>query len=843
MNDGMSRGTTTPKLSRGSRFTGRGNDAPLEPPDAAAASSPWTYLIGNTAVLLIGALSAYVALQVGHLASAEVLDPPTIDFLQYFSAGHLLLTGHPADAYHWTPMLREEQSISFPYAMPVRVFQPFLVYPPFAAVAFAPLAALPYALARPWWFILSCAALVAALYQLERMLQLTKRGSLLLRCAAFMFMPVFQSLYQGQISTFLLLAVVGGLFFAKRGKDIAAGVCLATLVTKPQYLVPVLLVLAVRGRWTVIASTCGTALVLLGIPTLFLGTAATSAYLRVLLDLPSWGQHSGMMLSGPSEGFYGLAHTLLPGPFATPVWLGISAAAMILLVWHARRSPTLDGPLSLGVVTGLLVNPHLLLYDQTLLLLPATVVVRHARWKGRSLRVVLALLYLALTLLVPLQLVTPVSPAPVVMVVLAVLLISCTSPTGRPVSLWRHLLDGVSQCLPQRPQYSSDKPRIAYVDGLRGIAIGLVLICHALIYAFWHLADYTRVSSHGWDYTWEKTHQGVSLFLVLSGFCLAYPALLRLRERRDDWFRPSAFFAGRALRILPPYLVALLLFTALSHVQRDNFVTTIGPPATWSNFLEHLLLVHNWTHYEGSINASFWSLALEWQWYWLFPGVLLCAVRTRWVGLVGTLGLALAWFSTLHMAMIETSTLPGRLFEFALGVAAAQLVVARRRVPTPILALGTVAPLAALDLWSSPVRVFLMSMGLIQPLHGLAFTCLLLLGSQQARVKVLLSSRPLVGLGTISYSVYLVQQPVIEAAERLSPLRGTPLNGPMAIALAILCGYVFYRLVEKPCLNPALRARVLPGLARPCGWMDSAWQRVQSGRPLRRRLLPGKAPA
>lgn len=389
----------------------------------------------------------------------------------------------------------------------------------------------------------------------------------------------------------------------------------------------------------------------------------------------------------------------------------------------------------------------------------------------------------------------------------------------------------------------SDKHRISYVDGLRGIAIGLVLICHALVYVYWRLSDYTRVSSHDWGYTWAESYKGVSLFLVLSGFCLAYPPLRRLREQREDWFRPSTFFAGRVLRILPPYLVSLLVFTALSYVQRGDVVTTIGPPVSWPNFLSHLVLIHNWTPYEGSINASFWSLGLEWQWYWLFPGILLFAVRTRWIGLAGTLFLGLAWFATLHTAMVESSTLPGRLGEFALGVAAAQLVVAGRRFPAALLVVGMAVPLGALDLWSSPLRAPLSAMGLDQPLHGLAFTCLLLLASQQVRVRSLLSLRPLVALGTISYSVYLVQQPVIEASERLSPLRGTLLNGPVAITLAVLCGYVFYRLVEKPCLDPAVRARLLPVLARPCGWMDPAWRRVQSGRPLRRRLLPEEAPA
>jgi hypothetical protein len=156
---------------------------------------------------------------------------------------------------------------------------------------------------------------------------------------------------------------------------------LAVLVLKPHYLVPILFVLTVRRCWSVLIPLLGTTAALLVLPTLSLGASATGAYLRVLLDMS-----------------------------------------------------TLEVPLSLSIVVGLLVNPHLLLYDQSLLPLPAVLLLRAARQQGRHAGIPLAGLYTTLTLLVPLQLVTPISPAPFVMVTLASLLVYYSQRSTRFVA-------------------------------------------------------------------------------------------------------------------------------------------------------------------------------------------------------------------------------------------------------------------------------------------------------------------------------------------------------------------------------------------------------------------------
>ncbi len=109
--------------------------------------------------------------------------------------------------------------------------------------------------------------------------------------------------------------------------------------------------------------------------------------------------------------------------------------------------------------------------------------------------------------------------------------------------------------------------RLDYVDGLRGVAIALVVLTHAWTHDPPHLWNPTWYHnrmvpgphSTVFDYIANRGYQGVSLFLVLSGFCLAYPVLKRRAAGAETWFQPSHFFARRVLRILPPYYAALLL--------------------------------------------------------------------------------------------------------------------------------------------------------------------------------------------------------------------------------------------------------------------------------------------
>jgi peptidoglycan/LPS O-acetylase OafA/YrhL len=366
--------------------------------------------------------------------------------------------------------------------------------------------------------------------------------------------------------------------------------------------------------------------------------------------------------------------------------------------------------------------------------------------------------------------------------------------------------------------------RLPFIDGLRGLAMLMVLAYHCWVHTIrvpiavpvghWHL-DVTSPLHLG--------YLGVHLFLVLSGFCLTYPlaregaAAMRLDPRR--------FFRRRAWRILPPYYAALGLFILFSLLERGVRAATgrsvAGvPEITVGQVVSHLFMVHNFSlAWMGSINASFWTLALEWQLYLIFP-LLVWGFR-RWGPartVAAVLALTLAYrtwvyrtqdVSRLEVGYLYSYALPGRVFEFVLGMVAALALARLSGVPGPEWPRRYLAVAVAFGLlgvfvahrWTlfSPVT---------DVVWGLAFFCLVMYGGgRSAAGGGWLDSRPLVALGFISYSVYLIHEPLIRGAYSalqhlpLSPVATLLLFELVAAPLLIGIGWLFFRIIEAPFLR------------------------------------------
>jgi peptidoglycan/LPS O-acetylase OafA/YrhL len=158
----------------------------------------------------------------------------------------------------------------------------------------------------------------------------------------------------------------------------------------------------------------------------------------------------------------------------------------------------------------------------------------------------------------------------------------------------------------------ADGKRIKSLDGLRGIAILLVLSFHlfnvGFLYPFFSL---------GW--------MGVELFFVLSGFLITGILL-------DTKFEPNfikSFLVRRALRTLPLYYAVLIIFA---------IAAPYFSPTKW--FAEYQLFF--WTHTSNFLSAlrghfrplgHFWSLAIEEQFYLFWPFVVLILTPKRLIGL------------------------------------------------------------------------------------------------------------------------------------------------------------------------------------------------------------------
>jgi hypothetical protein len=337
------------------------------------------------------------------------------DFFYYYSASRMVADGHGALIYNLHALGHAESVLARPYRVPHGVLPN--VSPPAFAVALAPLAMLPYNLAYLLWLIANCLLLAVAMCFLERYSGLKGRSALWFRLAALCSLPALIAIFQGQTSILNLALLVASLAAFSQGRDGLAGALLALAFIKPQYAPAFLVVLIAQRRWTALAALALTTAGLLIAPIPFLGPSIDLAYGHTLLQATTWGQEIGGF--GPiwNRGFPGFARLLLPHPIDTLTSLVFGVCALALLAWAAFRTRRVEIAFALAVVVSLLVSPHVLIHDLTLLLVPVAVALRFGAEGPPRLTSVLLASYLAITggfalvFVAPLQLSAPAMAA------------------------------------------------------------------------------------------------------------------------------------------------------------------------------------------------------------------------------------------------------------------------------------------------------------------------------------------------------------------------------------------------------------------------------------------------
>ncbi len=357
--------------------------------------------------------------------------------------------------------------------------------------------------------------------------------------------------------------------------------------------------------------------------------------------------------------------------------------------------------------------------------------------------------------------------------------------------------------------HPTPRPHFPYLDGLRALA-ALYVVAH---HVFLHVDTQSRL--HGGFDVLRWGYLAVDFFIVLSGFCLMLPVV-----GREGTLRGGAlhFLWRRAHRILPPYYAALLLSLALGLTLLSRHTGSLGDvclPITTGAVVTHLLLVQDVTRYVTSINYALWSISVEWRIYFLFP-VLVWAWR-RWGGLPATAAvviLSLALFYGLDH-LVRKNFAMQFVALFALGAWAASLAHApvpagwRRRIPWRLLLALCSAVLAGLILWCRrPGPGF----EWVELAIGLWSVPLLVVvsGDRAPWLTGFLSWRPLVFVGTFSYSVYLIHGPLLQTLwQYVVHPRGLGLVAEfwtlaaVAFPAVLLLAYGFFLLFERPFLNPA----------------------------------------
>jgi peptidoglycan/LPS O-acetylase OafA/YrhL len=378
-----------------------------------------------------------------------------------------------------------------------------------------------------------------------------------------------------------------------------------------------------------------------------------------------------------------------------------------------------------------------------------------------------------------------------------------------------------NSALPYRPD----------IDGLRAVAVGLVVAYHA----------FPKFITGGFI--------GVDVFFVISGYLITQLVLTSLQA---GTFSLSEFYRRRVRRIVPALLVVMSacgLFGWLLLLPSE--LQSLGKSMSWSApFLANLYFARNGGYFDKAAELSpllhLWSLGVEEQFYLIWPVLLMLAVRRRvTLGLlagviVTSLGISIwgAWHAPRPSFYLPAP----RMWELALGgiLAVWQLRVPHtsassvRSIPSRLWSRAHVCSLAGLSLIAASavlLTAHLAIPGIWSAIPTAGAALLIGAGPFTPVSLLLLGNRPMIFVGRLSYSLYLWHWPLFSFARIILGHTPAPVMATGLILVAMVAAYATYRLVEVPirysafgrrtvaCLLAALGSLALVGAATAALWI------------------------
>ena len=344
------------------------------------------------------------------------------------------------------------------------------------------------------------------------------------------------------------------------------------------------------------------------------------------------------------------------------------------------------------------------------------------------------------------------------------------------------------------------------IDGIRAIAIASVVLFH------------------GWGSAFPGGYVGVDIFFVISGYLITS---IIFSEMKDGRFTYLNFYARRARRILPALLAVILVTTiaAFLLLLPDDLIEygkiVIYTLLFGSNF--RLAAEPGYFHHSMQENPllHMWSLSVEEQFYLVWPTLLALMLRflperRHRQAVLGLCILSLLAAEALVHIWPRSAFfhLPTRGWELLAGALLAMNFIPRiasKAVAESLSAIGLALMIAPLFLYDKET-----------PFPGLAalvpvLGCALVIYStenERTRVATLLSWKPIVFIGLISYSLYLWHWPIFAftSYELLRPL--TFLEGFLCVLMALSAAIFSWRFIERPFRRPSKRPSTAPAHPR-----------------------------
>ncbi|NQY15753.1 MAG: acyltransferase, partial [Henriciella sp.] len=342
------------------------------------------------------------------------------------------------------------------------------------------------------------------------------------------------------------------------------------------------------------------------------------------------------------------------------------------------------------------------------------------------------------------------------------------------------------------------------IDGLRAIAVIPVILFHA-----------------GFD-LFSGGYVGVDVFFVISGYLISS---ILLEEMENQKFSLLNFYERRARRLLPALFLVLAVAALAGWIllfgqqRRDFFQSLAAVPLFSSNFLFWRESGYFATEAELKPLLHTWSLAIEEQFYVIFP-LLLFGLITWFrkylvltIVAIALISLAFAQFTVASGPSTAFFLLHTRFWELLIGALVAIYLRAQDDQPThqwlSTIGFGLIAFATFVFDANTPFP----SLYALVPTLGTAL--IIVYAGRQTAVHWLLSQRIFVGIGLISYSAYLWHQIVFAYA------RHSTLEEPSAAlflvlsALSLALAFLSWKYVEQPFRNKSLfdRRAIFAGAA------------------------------
>ena len=344
-----------------------------------------------------------------------------------------------------------------------------------------------------------------------------------------------------------------------------------------------------------------------------------------------------------------------------------------------------------------------------------------------------------------------------------------------------------------------DFARLGYIDGLRAVAVGLVIWFHAQLPGI------------------PNGYLGVDIFFVISGFLITAQIFDGVHAGS---FSVTDFYARRILRIFSPLLLVIstaLVATCLLPILPVDMtrvaLSAIASAAMVSNwyFLPH----HDYfsAAAEREPLLHLWSLGVEEQYYLSAPAALWLGVLAHRKGMnlymLGLFCAVAALASSLTAAVLFAASKPEHVFystllrawELAAGATAVLSIRQGLVLPRSMARAGVVVGLVAIVVASTFPAVEPGHRFFLQMLVVAGASSVVLCGAfaQGGVAIMLLGLRPMIGLGLVSYSLYLWHWPVLAFWRLIHLDPATPIENALAgVAIPLLLAVLTYVVIERP---------------------------------------------